>query len=92
MGEDDNVSELGSPLNILILFMFSPFFWSDDMVIEDDEGGEFGIGRKRKKRKFKFESIEKRNFIIKFLFSLCLLEAYFIGIYFVSINLHTSLK
>ena len=64
----------------------------DDMIIEEDDGGEFGVGRKRKKRKFKFESIEKRNFIIKFLLSLMLLEAYFITTYFISISLQSSLQ
>jgi len=57
------------------------------MIIEEEDGGEFGVGRKRKKRKFKFESIEKRNFIIKFLLSLMLLEAYFITTYFISTSL-----
>ncbi|KAL4426928.1 hypothetical protein ABPG74_012928 [Tetrahymena malaccensis] len=64
----------------------------DDLVVEDEDGGDYGIGRKRKKRKFKFESIEKRNFIIKFLLSLLLLESYFIATYFVSTSLQSSLS
>ncbi|EGR30970.1 hypothetical protein IMG5_119850 [Ichthyophthirius multifiliis] len=62
-----------------------------DEIIQEEEDSVEGISRKRKKRKFKWESIDKRNFIIKFLLSLILLEGYFIATYFVSTSLQNSL-
>jgi hypothetical protein len=45
------------------------------------------FGRRKKRKKFKYESKDKRNFYIKFLFSMIVLEAYFIAHYFVSNNM-----
>ena len=47
------------------------------MLVED-------MGRRKKRKKFKYESKDKRNFYIKFLISMMILEAYFIAHYFVS--------
>jgi hypothetical protein len=56
-----------------------------DMLVED-------MGRRKKRKKFKYESKDKRNFYIKFLISMMILEAYFIAHYFVSQTMQTSLS
>jgi hypothetical protein len=47
------------------------------MLVED-------MGRRKKRKKFKYESKDKRNFYIKFFISMVILEAYFIAHYFVA--------
>ena len=45
---------------------------------------EFGVGRKTKRRKFRYDSSEIKYFIFKLTITLLLLEAYFVGSYIVS--------
>ena len=57
------------------------------MSFENEDEGEGLVeefGRRKKRKKFKYESKDKRNFYIKFFVSMILLESYFIAHYFVS--------
>jgi len=55
------------------------------MLVED-------MGRRKKRKKFKYESKDKRNFYIKFFISMVILEAYFIAHYFVAQGMQTSMS
>jgi hypothetical protein len=46
---------------------------------------------RKKRKKFKYESKDKRNFYIKFILSMLILESYFIAHYFVSDSMEQSL-
>lgn len=62
----------------------------NDLSFEENEEGE-GIveefGRRKKRKKYKYDSKDKRNFYIKFMISMALLISYFIAHYLVASNL-----
>lgn len=60
------------------------------MSFEENEEGEGLVeeyGRRKKRKKYKYDSKDKRNFYIKFIISMCLLIGYFIAHYLVGSNL-----
>jgi len=60
------------------------------MSFEENEEGEGLVeeyGRRKKRKKYKYDSKDKRNFYIKFIISMGLLIGYFIAHYLVGSNL-----
>lgn len=51
---------------------------------EEDNDNNLGIGRRKKTRKYKLESIEIKHFIFKLIISFILLETYFFVNYFLT--------
>ncbi|CAD8192732.1 unnamed protein product [Paramecium pentaurelia] len=67
----------------------------NELSFEENEEGE-GIveefGRRKKRKKYKYDSKDKRNFYIKFIISIGLLIAYFIAHYLIGTNLQSSMQ
>ncbi|CAD8104910.1 unnamed protein product [Paramecium sonneborni] len=67
----------------------------NELSFEENEEGEGVVeefGRRKKRKKYKYDSKDKRNFYIKFIISIGLLIAYFIAHYLIGANLQTSMQ
>ncbi|CAD8111372.1 unnamed protein product [Paramecium sonneborni] len=67
----------------------------NDLSFEENEEGEGVVeefGRRKKRKKYKYDSKDKRNFYIKFIISMGLLIAYFIAHYLIGANLQSSMQ
>ncbi|CAD8089669.1 unnamed protein product [Paramecium primaurelia] len=67
----------------------------NELSFEENDEGEGVVeefGRRKKRKKYKYDSKDKRNFYIKFIISIGLLIAYFIAHYLIGANLQGSMQ